>query len=80
MNSDSIEIETLFDLHTALDNLNIKTNKEEDFLFINNHEKNILAYTTQMSVKFCLLTVHLKVAQKCFINYLQFMVLKIIIL
>lgn len=40
------------DIHTALDNLNIKTNRDEDFLFINNHEKNIVAFTSHANLKY----------------------------
>lgn len=41
---------TLNDLHNiTLDNLNVKTNQ---FLFINDHDKNVVAFSTQKNVKY----------------------------
>jgi len=42
----------LIDLHTALDNLNIKTNKDKNFLFINNPENNIVTFTKHANLKY----------------------------
>lgn len=66
---------TLNGLQLALYNLNIKTNQDKQFLFINDYEKNIVTFTTPKNVKYLsecvksyLLTVRLKVVQKYFTN------------